>query len=290
VSIALFIEQLVNGIQFGVTLFLMSAGLTLVFGIMNMINLTHGTIYMTGAFLAATITEVSGSFVIGLVGGVLGAGVLGLTLEMTVLRRFYARSHLDQVLVTFGLILVFSDLFRMIWGPVPLSMPVPHGLAGFVTIFPGVEYPVYRVLVLGVGLLVALALYFLVAHTRAGMWVRAGASDRETAQALGVNVQLLFAAVFAAGSALAGLAGLMAGPLTAVQVGMGDPILILALVVTVVGGVGSIHGAFVAALMIGIIDTFGRVLLPAALGSMIIFVLMAVILAFRPKGLFAIHE
>jgi branched-chain amino acid transport system permease protein len=288
-SIALFVEQLVNGVQFGVTLFLMSAGLTLVFGIMNMINLTHGTIYMTGAFLAASITQVTGSFVVGLLGGVLGAGALGLTLEMTVLRRFYARGHLDQVLVTFGLILVFSDLFRMIWGPVPLLMPVPHGLAGFVTIFPGVEYPVYRILVLGVGLLVALALYFLVAHTRAGTWVRAGASDRETAQALGVNVQLLFAAVFAAGAALAGLAGLMAGPLTAVQVGMGDPILILALVVTVVGGVGSIRGAFVAALMIGIIDTFGRVLLPAALGSMIIFVLMAVILAFRPKGLFAIH-
>src|SRR5258708_7319128 len=158
-----------NGVQFGVTLFLMSAGLTLVFGIMNMINLTHGTIYMAGAFIAATVAHGAGSFLIGLFAGVTGAALLGVILEAAVLRRFYSRSHLDQVLVTFGLILVFSDLFRMIWGPVPLLMPVPHGLAGFVTIFPGVEYPVYRILVLGVGLLVALAVYFPVTHTRAGM-------------------------------------------------------------------------------------------------------------------------
>jgi branched-chain amino acid transport system permease protein len=285
----LFIEQLMNGVQFGVTLFLMSAGLTLVFGIMNMINLTHGTIYMAGAFIAATVSHGAGSFLIGLFAGVTGAALLGVILEAAVLRRFYSRSHLDQVLVTFGLILVFSDLFRMIWGPVPLSIPVPSQLAGFVTIFPGVDYPAYRVVVLLVGLIVAAALYLLVSHTRAGMWVRAGSSDRETAQALGVNVRQLFAAVFAVGSAFAGLAGLMAAPLSAVQVGMGDPVLILALVVTVVGGVGSIRGAFVAALMIGVIDTFGRVLLPAALGSMLIFLLMAIVLAVRPKGLFIVH-
>jgi branched-chain amino acid transport system permease protein len=288
-TIALFVEQLMNGVQFGVTLFLMSAGLTLVFGIMNMINLTHGTMYMAGAFFGATIAHATGSFLIGLTAGVLGAAVLGLTLETAVLRRFYSRSHLDQVLVTFGLILVFSDTFRIIWGPVPLSMPIPAALSGFIRIFPGVDYPTYRLIVLVAGLLVAVALYFLVSHTRAGMWVRAGSSDRETAQALGVNVRQLFAAVFAVGSAFAGFAGLMAAPLSAVQIGMGDPILILALVVTVVGGIGSIRGAFVAALIIGVIDTFGRVLLPAALGSMLIFVLMAIILAIRPKGLFVVH-
>jgi branched-chain amino acid transport system permease protein len=276
-------------VQFGVTLFLMSAGLTLVFGIMNLINLTHGTIYMAGAFFAATVAHASNSFLIGLIVGVLGAALLGVALETAVLRRFYGRSHLDQVLVTFGLILVFSDLFRMIWGPVPLSMPIPSQLAGFVTIFPAVDYPAYRLVVLVAGLIVAAALYFLVSHTRAGMWVRAGSSDRETAQALGVNVNQLFAAVFAVGAALAGFAGLMAAPLSAVQVGMGDPVLILALVVTVVGGVGSIRGAFVAAIVIGLVDTFGRVLLPAALGSMLIFVLMAIILMIRPKGLFVVH-
>jgi branched-chain amino acid transport system permease protein len=170
-----------------------------------------------------------------------------------------------------------------------LSMPIPPRLAGFVTIFPGVEYPTYRLVVFGAGLAVAAALYLLVSHTRAGMWVRAGSNDRETAQALGVNVEFLFSAIFAIGSALAGLAGLMAAPLTAVQVGMGDPVLVLALVVTVVGGIGSIRGAFVAAILIGVVDTFGRVLLPAALGSMLIFVLMAIILAVRPKGLFVVH-
>jgi branched-chain amino acid transport system permease protein len=288
-TMALFVEQLTNGLQFGVTLFLMSAGLTLVFGIMNMINLTHGTVYMVGAFVAATVAHVTGSFMIGLLAGVAAAAALGLCLERGLLRRFYSRSHLDQVLVTFGLILVFSDLARMIWGPVALSMPIPRRLSGFVTIFPGVEYPTYRLVVFATGLAVAAALYFLVSHTRAGMWVRAGANDRETAQALGVNVEFLFSAIFAVGSALAGLAGLMAAPLTAVQVGMGDPVLVLALVVTVVGGVGSIRGAFVAAILIGVMDTFGRVLLPAALGSMLIFVLMAIILAFKPKGLFVVH-
>jgi branched-chain amino acid transport system permease protein len=288
-TVALFVEQLMNGLQFGVTLFLMSAGLTLVFGIMNMINLTHGTIYMIGAFVAATVAHATGSFLAGLLLGVAAAALLGLCLERGLLRRFYGRNHLDQVLVTFGLILVFSDLARMIWGPMALSMPIPSRLTGFVAIFPGVEYPTYRLVIFGVGLGVAAALYLLVSHTRAGMWVRAGSNDRETAQALGVNVEFLFSAIFAAGSALAGLAGLMAAPLTAVQVGMGDPVLVLALVVTVVGGVGSIRGAFVAAILIGVMDTFGRVLLPAALGSMLIFVLMAIILAARPKGLFIVH-
>jgi branched-chain amino acid transport system permease protein len=286
---ALFVEQLMNGVQFGIMLFLMSAGLTLVFGIMNMINLVHSTFYMAGAFIAATLIQMTGSFVLGILGGTIGAAIFGVVVEFAVLRRFYLRSHLDQVLVTFGLILVFSDAFRMIWGSTPLPMAPPVALSGFVTIFPGVDYPVYRLIIIAVGLAAAVALYVLVLKTKAGMWVRAGASDRETAQALGVDVGRLFTAVFAMGAALAGLAGLMTGPITAVQVGMGEPILILALVVTVIGGIGSVRGALVGALVIGIVDTFGRVLLPAAFSSMIIFILMAAILAVRPSGLFQVH-
>jgi branched-chain amino acid transport system permease protein len=210
-------------------------------------------------------------------------------LERLVLRRFYARSHLDQVLVTFGLILVFNDLTRMVWGAVPVPLPLPGALGGSIELLPGVFYPAFRLVILAVGLLVALGLYLVVVHTRIGMKIRAGASNRPMASALGVDVGLLFALVFAAGAALAGLAGAMAGPITAVQVGMGEPILILALVVTVIGGIGSIRGAFIAALMIGIVDTFGRVLLPPALGSMAIFMLMALILAWRPRGLFSVH-
>jgi branched-chain amino acid transport system permease protein len=286
---ALFIEQLMNGLQLGIMLFLMSAGLTLVFGIMNMINLMHGTFYMAGAFVAATLVKLSGSFVLGLIGGVVGAAVLGAVVELGLLRKFYSRSHLDQVLVTFGLVLVFGDLFRMVWGPMALPMQTPAFLSGFVRIFPGVNYPAYRLVIIAVGLLTAAALYVLVAKTRAGMWVRAGASDRDTAQALGVNVQALFSAVFAFGAALAGLAGLMTGPVTAVQVGMGEPVLILALVVTVIGGIGSVQGALFGALLIGIVDTFGRVLFPVSISSMMIFILMAGILALRPAGLVRVH-
>ncbi|UPK38256.1 branched-chain amino acid ABC transporter permease [Bradyrhizobium sp. 186] len=286
---ALLIEQLMNGLQLGIMLFLMSAGLTLVFGIMNMINLMHGTFYMAGAFVAATIVKLSGSFVLGLIGGVAGAAALGALVELGLLRKFYSRSHLDQVLVTFGLVLVFGDLFRMIWGPMALPMQAPSLFSGFVKIFPGVDYPAYRLAIIAVGLLMASALYVLVVKTKAGMWVRAGASDRDTAQALGVNVQALFSAVFALGAALAGLAGLMTGPVTAVQVGMGEPVLILALVVTVIGGIGSVQGALFGAILIGIVDTFGRVLLPASISSMIIFILMAGILAFRPAGLVHAH-
>ena len=286
---SLFVEQSLNGVQLGVQLFLMSAGLTLVFGIMNLINLAHGSLYMAGAFFAATFFKVTGSFVLALALAIPATAVLGIIVEIVVLRRFYARSHLDQVLVTFGLILVFNDLVRMGWGVVPVPMAVPDLLSGSVTILEGVQYPAFRLAILGVGLVVALGLYIVVVHTRIGMWIRAGASNRPMASALGVDVQLVFALVFAAGAALAGLAGMMAGPITAVQVGMGEPILILALVVTVIGGIGSIRGAFVAALMIGVVDTFGRVLLPPALGSMVIFMLMALILAWRPKGLFPVH-
>ena len=286
---SLFVEQSLNGVQLGVQLFLMSAGLTLVFGIMNLINLAHGSLYMAGAFFAAAFVKLTGSFMLALALAIPATAMLGVVVEILVLRRFYARSHLDQVLVTFGLILVFNDLVRFVWGVVPVPMPVPDALSGSVTILEGVQYPAFRLAILAVGLAVALALSAVVAHTRVGMWIRAGASNRPMASALGVDVQLVFGLVFAAGAALAGLAGMMAGPITAVQVGMGEPILILALVVTVIGGVGSIRGAFIAALTIGVVDTFGRVLLPPALGSMVIFMLMAMILAWRPKGLFPAH-
>jgi len=286
---ALLIEQGLNGLQLGVQLFLMAAGLTLVFGIMNMINLTHGSLFMVGAFLAATVVAKTGSFALALVIAVPATAAAGLLLEAVVLRRFYSRGHLDQVLVTFGLIMVINELTRMMWGPVPVPMPVPQLLSGAVTVYPGITYPSFRLAILGVGLLVAAGLYVVVVHTRVGMWVRAGASDRAIASAMGVNVSLVFSLVFAAGAALAGLAGIMAGPISAVQVGMGEPVLILALVVTVIGGIGSIKGALIAALLIGLADTFGRVLLPPALGSMIIFMMMAAILAWRPRGLFPVH-
>jgi branched-chain amino acid transport system permease protein len=289
-SFPLFIEQLLNGVQFGVMLFLMAAGLTLVFGIMNMINLAHGSLYMAGAFMAAALVPWTGSFVLAVLIAVPLTGLLGAVLEFAFLRRFYARTHLDQVLVTFGLILVLNEVTRLIFGSIPVPLPLPAYLSGSVELFQDVHYPTYRLAILAVGAIVAIGLYVVVVHTRAGMWVRAGASNRPMASALGVNVQLVFSLVFAVGAALAGLAGIMAGPIFAVQIGMGEPILILAFVVTTIGGIGSIRGAFLAALLIGIVDTFGRVLLPPALGSMVIFILMATILAFRPQGLFPVQN
>ena len=288
-STSLFIEQLLNGVQFGVMLFLISAGLTLVFGIMNLINLAHGALYMSGAFLAAAFIRLTDNFFLGAFMALVVTALIGAVMERLVLRRFYTRSHLDQVLVTFGLILVFNDLVRLVWGVVPVQLRLPGPFSSSVALMADVQYPAFRLLILGVGLLVALGLYFVVVHTRIGMWIRAGASNRPMASALGVDVGLIFSLVFAAGAALAGLAGLMAGAISSVQVGMGEPVLILALVVTVIGGIGSIRGAFLAALIIGVVDTFGRVLLPPALGSMVIFMLMAGILAWRPKGLFPVN-
>lgn len=287
-TLALAAEQTLNGLQLGLMLFLIAAGLTLVLGIMDMINLAHGSLYMIGAFIGATLWQLTDSFVLALLLALPATMAVGALLEVTVLRRFYMRPHLDQVLVTFGLILVFNDLTRMIWGPVPLPLLAPSFLSGFIDLG-GIKYSAFRFAIIVLGLVVAFVLYLVVAHTRLGMWIRAGASDRPTAAAMGVNVSLVFTWVFAAGAALCGLAGMMAGPISAVQVGMGEPILILALVVTVIGGVGSVGGAFVGALLIGVADTFGRVLLPPAFGSMAIFLLMAVILAIRPKGLFSVN-
>ncbi len=297
----LILEQALNGIQFGLMLFLLAAGLTLVFGIMDMVHLSHGSLYMGGAYLGATAAAATGSFLVGVASAVVGMAIIGALLELILLRRFYQRDHLSQVLATFALILISNELVRMIWGPQPLMLNPPAALAGPLELF-GFSYPAYRLLVIGVGLAVAALLYWLVAHTRAGMWVRAGATNRAMAEALGVNVQRLFTGIFALGAALAALAGVLLGPLLAVQVGMGENILILAFVVIVIGGIGSIRGALVGSLLVGIVDTLGRALLPTllravapadvaahagpALASVAIYVLMAAVLFWRPAGLF----
>jgi branched-chain amino acid transport system permease protein len=285
-SLSLVVVQLLNGVQLGLMLFLMASGLTLVLGMMSFINLAHGSFYMIGAFIASSLLAWTGNFMLSLLVAVAGAGIVGLLLEIGMLRKVYQQSHLQHVLITFGLILVFNELARLIWGPFPVPLPVPALLAGSVEILPGITYPTFRLAILFVGLAVAAALYVVITHTRSGMWVRAGASDRAMAGAIGVDIELMFSLLFGMGSALAGLAGVMAGPILTVQVGIGEPILILSLVVTVIGGIGSIRGAFLAALLVGVIDTFGRILFPPAIGSMMIFLLMAVILACRPQGLF----
>ena len=297
----LILEQALNGLQFGLMLFLLAAGLTLVFGIMDMVNLAHGSLYMIGAYLAAAATQASGSFVVGIGAAMLGTALLGAVLEITLLRRLYARNHLAQVLATFALILIANEAVRMLWGAQPVLLNAPDALSGPVSIG-GFLYPSFRLLIIGVGTLVAGMLYVLVTRTRLGMWVRAGASNREMTEALGVNVRLLFTAVFAFGAALCALAGAMLGPLLAVQVGMGESILILAFVVIVIGGIGSMRGALVGSLLVGLVDTLGRAALPPllrvffssevasnvgpALASILIYVLMAAILFWRPEGLF----
>ena len=303
-SLALVLEQLLNGVQFGLMLFLMSAGLTLVFGVMGLINLAHGSLYMIGAFLCAAVAGATGNFWLGLVGGIAAAAAAGALIEMVVIRRLYTRDHLDQVLATFALILILSEGVRMIFGPFPLYLNVPDMLRGTVSLGV-VEYSRYRLALIGFGLAVALGLWALIARTRLGIQIRAGESDREMIAALGVNIRALYTIVFALGAALAGLAGALVGAIQSVQVGMGEPVLILAFVVIVIGGIGSIKGAMVGALLVGVIDTMGRFLLPrifatfldtsqamgigAALASMLIYLLMALVLIFRPKGLFPAH-
>jgi branched-chain amino acid transport system permease protein len=298
----LVLEQGLNGVQFGIMLFLMAAGLTLVFGIMNLINLAHGSLYMVGAYICAATFAASGSFLLGVAAALLAALGVGIVVEIVVFRALYKRDHLDQVLATFGLILFFNEMVRIIWGPTALYAAVPHFLSGQVQILPGVPYPAYRLAIIAVGLLVAVLLYLLVAKTRLGMLIRAGASNRVMVGALGVNIALLYTLVFGIGAALAALSGLMAGPIFTVESGMGESVLILAFVVIVIGGIGSIRGAFIAALLVGIVDTMGRaflrpllatVMAPAAadnagpaLASMLIYILMATVLFFRPQGLF----
>ena len=299
----LLFEQTLNGFQLGVLLFLLAAGLTLVFGIMDLVNLAHGSLYMAGAFFCATFTDLTDSFLLGVLLALPATLALGVVVEIVVLRTLYARDHLDQVLATFGLILFFNELTHIVWGPEGLVIPLPAWLDGSVEIMPDVFYPTFRILIITVGLAVGLGLYILVAKTRVGMLIRAGASDREMVGALGVNVKMLFTLIFGLGAALAGLAGMMAGPIIEVNIGMGEEILILAFVVIVIGGIGSIRGAFVAALIVGLIDTMGRSFLDLllktlissnaaetaapALSAMLVYVLMVAVLFFRPQGLFA---
>ena len=301
----LFIEQLLNGLQLGITLFLMSAGLTLVFGIMQVINLAHGSFYMIGAYVGATVTARTGSFILGILSALPAAALAGMLVETLVIRRLYKKDHLDQVLATFGLIMFFNELTRIIWGRQPLFMDVPPWLAGSIELIPGVPYPVYRIAVIVVGIMVGVLLYLLFTRTRIGMQIRAGASNREMAGALGVNIRLLYTLVFGLGTLLAGLAGVMAGPILAVESGMGESILILTFVVIVIGGIGSIRGALVGALLVGLVDTLGRAFLPAllrlflsaayadgvaaSLASMSIYILMAAVLVCRPRGLLPAH-
>jgi branched-chain amino acid transport system permease protein len=300
--VTLLVVQTLNGFQLGMLLFLVAAGLTLVFGVMNFVNLAHGVQYMLGAYLGVMFARLAGGFWAGLVLASIAAGVFGLALEWLVFRHLYRRSDLDQVLATFGVILTLNEGVRLIWGSAPLEMPMPDLLSGSFVLTDGLRYPIYRVAIGVVGLLVALLLALVVNGTRAGMLIRAGASNPTMVAALGVDISRLFRLVFGAGAMLAGFAGVLAAPLISVEPGMGENVLILAFVVIVIGGIGSIRGAFVAAVLVGLVDTIGRTMIsdlahavfsgPAAsrlgpaLASMLIYLVMAAVLAFRPAGLF----
>ena len=301
-SFTLFLEQVLNGLQFGIMLFVMAAGLTLVFGVMGLINLAHGSLYMVGAFACAAVAAATGSFWLGLAASLAAAAIAGVIVEMVVIRRLYARDHLDQVLATFALILMFSEGTRYLFGSFPLYLDTPEILSGAVSFPGGFQYPAYRMAIIVIGFVVAAGLFWLIGSTRLGIRIRAGESDREMITALGVDIGKLYTVVFALGAALAGFAGALVGATQSVQIGMGEPVLILAFVVIVIGGIGSIPGALVASILVGLTDTLGRTLLPIAFGtfmdvssatstgsalaSMLIYILMAAILVFRPTGLF----
>jgi branched-chain amino acid transport system permease protein len=297
-----FFEQFLNGIQLGMLLFLLAAGLTLIFGIMDLVNLAHGSLYMLGAYFAATFADWTDSFLLGALLALAATAVTGMLLEVIAIRRLYGRSHLDHVLGTFGLLLFFNELVRLIWGPAGMTLSLPTEMLNAVEVLPGLFYPLYRLVIIGVTLAVALIMYLLIMRTRLGMLIRAGASNREMVGALGVNIKLLYTMVFGLGAALAGFAGLMQAPILTVQIGMGANILIAAFVVVTIGGIGSIRGAFVASLLVGLADTIGRAFVPdllhaflsesassslgRALSSMMIYLVMALVLIARPEGLF----
>ena len=297
-----FFEQFLNGIQLGMLLFLLAAGLTLIFGIMDLVNLAHGSLYMLGAYFAATFADWTDSFLLGALLALAATAVTGMLLEVIAIRRLYGRSHLDHVLGTFGLLLFFNELVRLIWGPAGMTLSLPTEMLNAVEVLPGLFYPLYRLVIIGVTLAVALIMYLLIMRTRLGMLIRAGASNREMVGALGVNIKLLYTMVFGLGAALAGFAGLMQAPILTVQIGMGENILIAAFVVVTIGGIGSIRGAFVASLLVGLADTIGRAFVPdllhaflsesassslgRALSSMMIYLVMALVLIARPEGLF----
>jgi branched-chain amino acid transport system permease protein len=298
-TVSLFIEQLFNGIQFGLMLFLMAVGVTLVFGIMRVINLAHGSLFMIGGyFLMAALTWTHNSYAIAVPLALVGAALVAVVLEIVVLRPLYRRGPLDQVLATFGLTLFFNEAVTVIWGREPIPLSIPSWLTGSVDIIPGSPYPLYRLVITGVSIVAGLLLYLLITRTRVGALIRAGSDNREVVAALGVNISLLYTLVFALSAMLAALAGIMMGPLLSVEPGAGDPILILALVVVVIGGIGSVRGALVGALLVGIFDTLSRVTIPliihtnatSALVGMSVYVLMAVVLLFSRTGLFAANR
>jgi branched-chain amino acid transport system permease protein len=300
-SATLLLAQLLNGLQYGVLLFLLAAGLTLVFGIMSFVNLAHGSLYMLGAYAAALAYGATGSFALALLAAMAAAMAVGMLLEVTIVSRLYRRDHLDHVLATFGLVMFFNELVRIVWGPQPLFVQVPQVLDGTVNLF-GFDYPSYRFAIIVAGLLVAIGSHLLIHKTRVGMLIRAGAQNPQLVSALGVSIGALNAMLFGIGAMLAGVAGAMAGPVLSVQSGMGEPVLITTLVVIVIGGIGSVKGALYAAMVVGAVDTFGRVFLPLllrqiaersladaagpALASMSVYLLMALVLALRPQGLF----
>jgi branched-chain amino acid transport system permease protein len=282
----LFIEQSLNGLQLGLMLFMMAAGMTLMLGIMNLVNLAYGSLYMLGAYFAVTLQWWTGSFLIAAAGSLLATAAVGVVMEVSAFRYLYARSYLDQVLCTIGINLFLNELVRVIWGARPLHMGLPPALAGTIELVPGLSYPMLRLAIIGVGTVIAAGLYALIAHTKVGIQIRAGASNRAMAGVMGINIPALFTLIFALGAALAGFAGIMAGPLLSVGVNMGDSILVLTLVVIVIGGIGSVRGALIAAILVGCIDTWARMLLPSALGDIGIYLLMAGVLYLKPRGLF----
>ncbi len=285
-NVAMVAIQLLNGVQYGLLLFLVASGLTLIFGIMGIINLAHGAFYMLGAYLAWWLSGVTGSLVAAVLLALPLAALVGYVIEAVLVRTLYRRDHLDQVLLTYGLILIFNEGQRMLWGNDVHGVAVPAALAWSVKLTETLSYPVYRLVLSGVCALLAVAMYVVITRTRFGMWVRAGASNRDMVAALGINVKLLFGAVFAVGAALAGLAGAISTPITSVAPGMGDAILIICFVVVVIGGVGSIKGAFLGAILIGLADTFGKVFVPDY-ASFTVYGVMAAVLLWKPKGLFA---
>lgn len=298
----LFLIQLLNGLQLGVLLFLLAAGLTLVFGIMDFVNLAHGSLYMIGAFICASLTFLTGSFVWGVLLAIPIVAVIGYFFEVLIVRHLYESNHLDHVLATFGIILIADTLVQLSWGPEGIAIPLPDYLSGQVEILPDIIFPTFRLVIISSGLLIAAGLYWLITYTRLGMLIRAGASNRTMVSALGVDISTLFAGVFALGAVLAGVAGMLIAPITEATIGMGNDIIITAFVVIIVGGIGSMKGAFIAAVLIGIIDTLGRSFLKdilelfmesasaatagPALSSMLIYIIMAIVLALRPQGLF----
>ena len=301
-SFALIAEQILNGVQFGIMLFLMAAGLTLIFGVMGLINLAHGSLYMVGAFAAAAVAGATGSFLLALLAALTAAAIAGALVELVVIRRLYGKDHLDQVLATFALILIFSEGTRWIFGSFPLYFNIPGYLSGPISLPGGIQYSLYRTALIAAGLVIALGLGLMITRTRIGVQVRAGENDREMIAALGVDISKLYTLIFALGAALAGLAGALVGAIQSVQVGMGEPVLILAFVVIIIGGIGSIKGALVGSILVGLTDTLGGVFLPQALrlvmdassatavgssiASMAIYILMGIVLIWRPTGLF----